>query len=221
MYTQLLPVACQQFAETGESLRRAALCLCALAVLTACSGSSSPDTTTPLDESDQSEGGRPDDITGELPDSLLLLEDEAGLLVDIPDVLVTVTTAAYGVQVAYTREGQDARIPATEVESQWLYMQECLGVIGVAPLVIVQQDVVTPFTLTDDVIHDIEGIPVASGSQRAIPVLQIQESEFDAERSNPGFNLRSIMGRLLWLAAGLAERDYPFECAREPSLDQP
>jgi len=198
----------------GGALLPAALCLCLTLALGACSGSSSTGASTPpvvVEMPDQEEDTR-------VPDSLVQLEDDPGLLAEIPEVLVTITTARVGVQVAYTRQGQADDVPAELVETQWIYMQECLGQSGTSPVVVVREGAVTPFTLSDDVIFDIEGTPVASGSHRTVPILQIQEDDFDVSLSNPGFNLRSIMGRLLWLSASLPERDYPFECARQQPL---
>ncbi len=195
----------------GNSLP-ATLLLWLIVTLTGCSGSSS--STAPLVSPDEGAGAEQEDAT-RVPDSLLQLEDDPGLLAEIPEILVTVTTARVGVQVAYTRGGQADVVSADTIETQWLYMQECLGQSGTSPVVVVRDGPVTPFTAMDDVIFDIQGVPVASGSHRTVPILQIQESDFDVAQSNPGFNLRSIMGRLLWLSASLPERDYPFECARQ------
>lgn len=195
----------------GNSLP-ATLLLWLIVTLTGCSGSSS--STAPLVSPGEGAGAEQEDAT-RVPDSLLQLEDDPGLLAEIPEILVTVTTARVGVQVAYTRGGQADVVSADTIETQWLYMQECLGQSGTSPVVVVRDGPVTPFTAMDDVIFDIQGVPVASGSHRTVPILQIQESDFDVAQSNPGFNLRSIMGRLLWLSASLPERDYPFECARQ------
>lgn len=197
-----------------EALLPATLLLGVTLLVVGCSGSS------------QGPGTNPDSVTvpgqqndTRTPDSLLQLADDPGLQTQIPEVLVTVTTAGIGVQVAYTRQGQGELVPAEMIEAQWIYMQECLGQSGVSPVVVIRDGPFTPFTPSDDVIFDIEGIPVASGSQRAVPIVQIQEGDFDVGLSNPGFNLRSIMGRMLWLSAGLPERDYPYECARQNPTD--
>ncbi len=151
------------------------------------------------------------------PDSLLQLEDDPGLLTRIPDVVFSEIRADTGLQIAYTREGQDLAVPGALVEEQWVYMQTCVGQQSAPPVVVVRDGAVVPFTQTDDVIYNIDGIPVASASLRAVSVVQIQEADFDGSLGSPGFNLRSIMGRLLWLSANLPERDYPFNCARQQS----
>ncbi len=143
------------------------------------------------------------------------LEDDPGLLSSIPDVVSSEIRADTGLQIAYTREGQDAVVPGSLVEEQWVYMQTCVGQQSAPPLVVVRDGAVVPFTETDDVIYNIDGIPVASSSLRDVSVIQIQEADFDGSLGSPGFNLRSIMGRLLWLSANLPERDYPFNCARQ------
>ena len=154
-------------------------------------------------------------IEGGTPDSLLQLEDDPGLLGSIPDVVSTEIRADTGLQIAYTRVDQAAVVPGALVEEQWIYMQTCVGQQSNAPLVVVREGAVFPFTETDDVIFNFDGIAVASASLRDVSVIQIQEADFDGSLGSPGFNLRSIMGRLLWLSANLPERDYPFNCARQ------
>ena len=95
-------------------------------------------------------------------------------------------------------------------------MQACVGQIAVAPLVVVRAGPVTPFTPKDDVIHSIEGIPIAAASRLTTStVIQVRDSDFNGSLGQPAFNLRSIMGRYLVAICHLPERDYPFECARE------
>lgn len=182
--------------------------LCLTVTLGACSSSGSSPVEVPTTPPDS--GG----VAVGTPDSLLQLEDDPGLLGSIPDVVATDIRADTGLQIAYTREGQAAVVPGALVEEQWVYMQSCVGQQSNPPLVVVREGAVFPFTETDDVIYNIDGIPVASASLRDVSVIQIQEADFDGSLGSPGFNLRSIMGRLLWLSANLPERDYPFNCAR-------
>lgn len=196
-------------ALTGASM------LCLAITLGACSSSGSGSGSAPVEVP----ATQPDStsVAVDTPDSLLQLEDDPGLLGSIPDVVSTDIRADTGLQIAYTREGQAAVVPGALVEEQWVYMQTCLGQQSNPPLVVVREGAVFPFTETDDVIFNIDGIPVASASLRAVSVIQIQEADFDGSLGSPGFNLRSIMGRLLWLSANLPERDYPFNCARQQS----
>ena len=155
------------------------------------------------------------DVPLQLPDRLLQLQDDPGLLSDIPEVVASETRADSGLQIAYTRAEQVEAVPPGVIEAQWLHMQSCLELIASPPLVVVRNGPVRPFTSTDDVIHDIEGIPMASASRLESAIVQVRDNDFDGSVGNPGFNLRSILGRLLWLSAALPERDYPYSCARE------
>lgn len=188
---------------TGRTALSGLKYLLVCALLSGCSSSSSPPVESPGSQS-----------SGEIPTALLQLQDDPGLITDIPEVVATRTMSNTGLQVAYTRAEQHETVPALGVEAQWEHMQTCLQQVAVAPIVVVRDEAVVPFTSSDDVIHNIEGIPVASASLRDVPLVQIQAADFDGSLGNPGFNLRSIMGRLLWISAGLAERDYPFQCAR-------
>ena len=183
--------------------------LCLATTLGSCSGSGSAPVEVPF--------AAPDSTGAQAgtPDGLLQLEDDPGLLSSIPDVVSSEIRANTGLQIAYTREGQDVAAPGALIEEQWVYMQTCVGQQSAPPLVVVRDGAVVPFTETDDVIYNIDGIPVASASLRDVSVVQIQEADFDGSLGSRGFNLRSIMGRLLWLSANLPERDYPFNCARQ------
>lgn len=176
-----------------------------------CSGSSAPPDSTQNPVAIAPEQSSVDRI----PTVLLQLQDDPGLIADIPDIVNSVTLANTGLQVAYTRAGQEADAPALAIEGQWVHMQTCLEQTAVPPIVVVREDAVIPFTANDDVIYGIEGIPNASSSKQDVPLIQVLATDFDGSLGNAGFNLRSIMGRLLWVSAGLAERDYPFQCARQ------
>jgi len=198
----------------GISRFCAALGLGCLALLSACSGSS-PVESFEAGVPDVSANAPDQEALTRIPEILLQLEDEPGLLAGIPDVYASQTLADSGLQVAYTQPEQIQAIPALVIETQWLYMQSCLEQVAAAPVVVVQAGPVTPFTPEDDVIHSIEGIPIASASTRLSVVIQVRDTDFDGSLGEPGFNLRSIMGRYLWLAANLPERDYPFYCAQQ------
>ncbi|ASJ71114.1 hypothetical protein [Granulosicoccus antarcticus] len=199
--------------------------LCMGAGLAACSSSSSgPEPEPePIPAPPTDSGGEqtdPDEPTGSggqtgVLEGLLQLEDDPGLLSQIPEVVSIDIRADTGLQIAYTREDQALDVPGALVELQWVFMQSCLEQQSVAPVVVIRDGAVTPFTATDDVIYNIEGIAVASSSRRDVPVIQVQEADFDGSLGALGFNLRSVMGRMLWLSASLPERDYPFDCARQ------
>jgi len=143
------------------------------------------------------------------------LGDGTPLLSPVPDFVSTETRAETGIQVAYTSDDQRELVDAAFIERQWQYMQSCVGIVAPPPLVIIVDGSVQPFTATDDVLFSFDGqIDASSTGNAGSVVIQIRTADFDGSLGNPGFNLRSIMGRSLWLSAGLAERDYPFRCAR-------
>ena len=199
--------------SVAGAVRVLALAAC-LAILSGCSSSSAVDASIDGVQTVSVSGSNQEPIT-RIPASLLQLEDEPGLLAEIPDVFASQTLADSGLQVAYTHPDQIPAIPALYIETQWLFMQSCLEQVAPAPVVVIRDSPVTPFTSEDDVIHSIEGIPIASASTRVSAVIQVHDIDFDGSLGKPAFNLRSIMGRYLWLSANLPERDYPFNCAQQ------
>lgn len=182
-------------------------------VLTACS-SSAPlglDTSSPTEAPDSAASNSQAGVS----QSLGQLQDDPALLSAIPDIVSSEIRADTGLQIAYTRADQIDVASGLLVETQWQHMQQCLGLVMVPPVVVIREGPVLPFTADDVVIRDIEGTPVASASHREVAIVQVTDADFDGTLGNPGFNLRSIMGRLLWLSADLAVRDYPYECARQ------
>lgn len=156
-----------------------------------------------------------DDVVSlETPAVLEEMRQEEGLLAPIPIVVASTIRADTGLQVAYTDAAQIGQAPASIIEQQWVDMQQCIEINAAAPVVLVRAHSVTPFTIEDDVVRDIQGIAVAS-STLARSLLQISLADFGGTLGQPLFNLRSIMGRYLWLSAALPERDYPFHCASE------
>jgi hypothetical protein len=193
------------------------LFICAL-VLLVCGCAKS---TTPLEvETEQSTALADPELQSRIPGSVAvpvaLLDLQAGstLARPLPAITSIEVLAESGLQLAYTQSKQIAIVPALNVEANWLHMQSCLKQVGVAPLVIIRSSDIFPLTSSDDVIHTIDGIPVASASPGAIPVFQIGLSDFLVSGDTNGYNLRSIMGRMLWSSAGLSVRDYPYSCAQ-------
>ncbi|MEE9320803.1 MAG: hypothetical protein V3U76_10190 [Granulosicoccus sp.] len=191
------------------------LTISAVLLLIACGSNSS----TEVDASGQvpNPGSAPAAVDDVLP-TLQLLEDAPQLLNPVPDVVHTEVLADSGLQVAYTSAEQRKLIDPLYISAQWQHMQSCVGVTAAAPLVIITIGPVTPFMSSDDLLHHIDGTLTASANVTgAAATLQVQAADFDGSLGEPGFNLRSIMGRHLWLGASLAERDYPYTCAREPA----
>lgn len=191
------------------------LTISAVLLLSACGSNSSPEPNT----SGQTPGsGTASTTTGDMPPALQLLEDDPQLLNPVPDVVHTEIMADSGLQVAYTSDEQRELIDPLYISAQWQHMQSCVGVTAAAPLVIITIGPVKPFTADDDLLHHIDGSLTASAHVAGASVtLQVRAADFDGSLGEPGFNLRSIMGRLLWLGAALVERDYPYTCAREPA----
>ena len=162
-----------------------------------------------------------------VPQVLLRLQQSDELIAPVPTVVLTRSMAATGIQISYTALSQQQLAPAATIEAQWVQMQSCLQQTGVAPLIVVIEEQVMPLTLADDVVRnenplatEISSQVIASATTLFEPVIQISISDFDGALGSPTFNLRSILGRYLWLSASLPERDYPFDCARQlPTLD--
>lgn len=209
-----------QFGLPSQSVRQRSLisaCLAALVgaslALSGCGSNSVSQNTQELPPLDSEES------ESETTPPLTALGDGDPLLSPVPEFVVTETRADTGIQVAYTSESQLTRVDAAFVESQWQFMQTCLELVSPPPLVIIIDGSISPFTPADDVLFGFDGKVNASASVSASVsgtslVIQVRVADFDGSLGNPGFNLRSIMGRSLWLSAGMAEKDYPFACAR-------
>lgn len=188
-------------------------------LLVACSGSGSDSGAL----GEQSSGFIDDGVSSEqLPTVLRQLSEDSSVLSPVPDVVFTQTLADSGLRVSYTSLEQRILAPALDVEEQWIHMQSCLEVVGAPPLVLIRNNEVEPFTALDEVLineifeaPEFSFVPTASSSTLHGTVIQVIVEDFDGSLGMPNFNLRSIMGRRLWADAGLAARDYPFECARQ------
>lgn len=194
------------------------LCLCSL-LLVACSGSST--NSTPLADQPAITDSFPAG-SDPLPEVLVKLQSETDLLAPVPEVQFTRTMADTGIQISYTDLSLLLRAPGEIIEDQWVHMQSCLGQAGVAPLVLVTHERVMPFTENDNVVRnevltatEILSTPIATSSSLHGDVIQVSINDFDGSLGTSLFNLRSIMGRMLWLANGLPVRDYPRECATQ------
>ncbi len=142
------------------------------------------------------------------------LFDDTELTSTLPEIVMTHTLADSGIRIGFTTVDQVNTLDPIYIERQWQHMQSCTGQVAVAPLIVITEQAVTPLTNDDDVIFNIDGVPAASSSPGQLPIVQVREADFDGSLGNVGFNLRSVLGRYLWLSANLAERDYPFTCAR-------
>jgi len=198
-------------------LAHALLMLATTVLLSACSGGASS-------VNEPAAGPLVNDMVGSepLPRVLQQLQSDENLLSPVPEVAHTQTMASSGLQISFTEASLIARAPPAVIEAQWEFMQGCLQQVSTAPLVLVREGPAMPFTRSDDVVRneiitavEITSVPIASASTLYGPVIQVSVDDFDGSLGTPAFNLRSIMGRHLWLSADLPERDYPFECARQ------
>jgi len=215
--------SCGLLAAMSSALRRVrprvSYCMvvsCAI-LLSACSGSGAEPAPAPAQIVDD-----PALAPESVPQVLQQLRQDPALIAPVPDIAHTQTLANTGLQVAYTEHALVAAAPAATIEKQWVFMQTCVELVGVAPVVLVREGKVEPFTMADDVVRnesllatEINSVPIASASTLHGVVFQVSVDDFDGSLGAPSFNLRSIMGRHLWLAANLSERDYPFACAQE------
>ena len=199
------------------------------AAVSACSGSGGSEPISPIDDQQSLEpDSLPDPLIDDqqssepVPEVLERLAESSELIAPVPTVVHTETTAATGLQISYTSEALRSVAPALTIEKQWIFMQECLQHTAAVPLVLVREGPAEPFTFADDVVRnenplatEINFVPIASATTLFGTVIQISDADFDGSLGTANFNLRSIMGRYIWLSNGLAERDYPFGCARE------
>jgi hypothetical protein len=185
-------------------------------LLCACSGSSS----SPESAEDNFSASIEDQTTpvafSSVPLQLQVLANTGNLVSEVPTIVDLRVQANSGLQIAYTESDQVAVASAEEIEFWWLHMQKCLGQTAQAPIVVVRNGSVKPFTADDDVLFHF-GVPVASATAQTHNILQISVSDFDESFGDSGFYLRSIIGRLLWLRAHLQIADYPYRCASQPS----
>lgn len=198
--------------------------LYAAVALSACGGGGGSAPENPINGGEPGAELLPDDQPGTepLPKVLELLAAEKDLVAPVPQIAYTRTMADSGVQISYTQEILLPQAPPVSIETQWDYMQDCVQQSAIAPLIIVREGLAEPFTRADDVVRneqisdtEITSVPIASASTLHGAVIQISVTDFDGSLGTPLFNLRSILGRHLWLSNDLPERDYPFACARQ------
>jgi len=135
------------------------------------------------------------------------------------DAPITTGTAEFtptpgnGLDIAFA-DGSAGTDNSAFIEAQWMHMQTCLQVSAQEPVVSVVQDRIAPLDSNDDVIRHIDGQILASSHvDDSSAAIQVRAQDFDGSFGEPGNALRSILGRYLWLANNLDERDYPYECA--------
>jgi len=186
--------------NSKRTFAQATLSLCFVGLLSACGGS----------------GGGADP---QQPQSDAIIQgNDSGPVAEAPAPVDTGTaefTPSLGnnIEIAYADPTQPSNNEF--IEAQWLHMQNCLQVSAQEPVVTVVEDKITPVTSNDDVVRHIDGqIQASSNVSETDASIQVRSADFDGSLGKPGLYLRSIMGRYLWFANDLAERDYEFECAK-------
>jgi len=176
-----------------------AVCALFVVVLTACGGGGAGD-------------GAPQDAL--VPDAGAQVADNALIAAD-PGTPEFTPSPGNGLPILYQDPGQDLSLNDEFIGAQWEYMQTCLMVSAQEPVVIVVDGQLEPTDSNDDVVRHIDGqIQASSHVTDTSATIQVRTQDFDGSLGNEGAYLRSIMGRYLWLANSLAERDYPYHCAK-------
>jgi len=189
-----------ELAYQSKTVSRMALCALVSVLLTACGGSGgggsneAPDAVL-LDSSVQASG-------------TALIAADAGTPEFTP-------SPGDGLPIIYQDPGQDVSSNNDYIASQWEYMQTCLQVSAQEPQVLVVDGELEPTHANDDVVRHIDGrIQASAHVTDSSATIQVSAQDFDGSLGSQGAYLRSIMGRYLWLANNLAERDYPYQCAK-------
>lgn len=153
------------------------------------------------------------------PDAVLLDSGEqtlaSGVIAADPGTPEFTPSLGNGLPISYQDSVQDFSPDAGFIAAQWEYMQSCLQVSAQEPQVVVVTGVLEPTASNDDVVRHIDGqIQASSHVTNTSTTIQVHAQDLDGSLGSPGAYLRSIIGRYLWLANSLAERDYPYRCAR-------
>jgi len=120
-----------------------------------------------------------------------------------------------GLPIQYQETDQDLSSNTEYIGLQWENMQTCLQVSAQEPTVVVVEGQLEPTDSNDDVVRHINGqIQASSHVTDSSATIQVRAEDFEGTLGLEGSFLRSIMGRYLWLANNLPERDYPYNCAK-------
>lgn len=187
-----------EIVNRNKKIASLAIGLSVIALLTACGGSGggNADSSQPAF----------DPTTQEASGGLLPIVEQNGTSEFTPNLGSNIDA----IQEDFTEGGNNEFIAA-----EWVRMQECMQVSAMEPEFTVVAGTITPIDSNDDVVRHIDGmIQASSHVTDTSAAIQIREADFDGSLGDPGSYLRSIIGRYLWFANGFAERDYPFECAR-------
>jgi len=141
------------------------------------------------------------------------LSDSPGFLHD-PEIDLIVRPGGAPLTVAYSAAALQQTVAADYVAAEWEYMRGCLAVSAEPPVVLVVDGWLASVD-SDDVLFSFEGRRLASSSLRSTRtnLIRISTFDFDGSQGNPGFHLRSILGRYLWSLNKLPSSGYNTRCA--------
>lgn len=176
-----------------------ALCVSSIVLLSACGGS----------------GGGDADTTGQiLSDAPVITSGNSASAPADASTPEFIPSPGAGLDINFEEPEQNLSTNTDFIAAQWEHMQTCLMVSAQEPTVVVVDGKLTPTDSNDDVVRFIDGqIQASSHVTDTSASIQVRAQDFDGSMGKPGSFLRSIMGRYLWLANNLAERDYPYNCA--------
>lgn len=131
-----------------------------------------------------------------------------------PDIAAIVNPSGGQLTVAYANPDLQAGVNADYVAGEWEYMRNCLAVDAAAPVVLVIDGWIDSVD-SEDVLFNIQGRRLATSSknQNGASLIRISSYDFDGSQGNPGFHLRSILGRYLWSQNNLLASGYDTRCA--------
>ena len=174
------------------------LCVSSILLLSACGGS----------------GGGDIDQTGPILSDVPVIPTSNAVAAADAAPADFIPSPGVGLSIEFEEPDQNVNSNTDFIAAQWEHMQTCLMVSALEPSVTIVNGKITPIDSNDDVVRFIDGqIQASSHVTDTSASIQVRSQDFDGSIGKPGSFLRSIMGRYLWLANNLAERDYPYDCA--------
>lgn len=149
------------------------------------------------------------------PSIVSALNDSPGFLHD-PEIALIVSPASGDLSVAFADIELQERVSADYISGEWEKMKQCLDVNAGPPIVLVVDGWVEAGP-SDDVLFNILGRRLATSTFRSDSshLIKISIYDFDGSQGNPGFHLRSILGRYLWSVNELSAVGYNTGCASQ------
>lgn len=149
------------------------------------------------------------------PSIIAILNDSPDFLHD-PQIAAIDGASSGEITVAYSDANLQQRVNADYVNGEWEKLKLCLQVSASPPVVLVVDGWVEAGS-SDDVLFNIMGRRLATSTHRpdSTNLIRISTYDFDGSQGNPGFHLRSILGRYLWSVNELPAVGYNTGCASQ------